>query len=147
MRRFSPIVLVIVMFGSAGIAAEEREFSLVSLGSSSSVSRPKEMLIRSEAELDSLLPLIPHLAIDGVDFSKEMLIAVFRGRCSSGGNRVYIESLSESGRRLIARTVYESPGRGCMTTKALTYPFALYRTERTELKVSFTVTRIRRDCE
>lgn len=147
MRKNLLIVPLAFFFVSALASAEARELVLVSSGSSSSVSRPKEMLIRSEAELGSLTALIPHLAIDGVDFSKDMLIAVFRGRCSSGGNRVYIEALSQDGRRLIARTIYESLGRGCITTKALTYPFALYRTERTELKVSFTVTRIRRDCE
>lgn len=89
-----------------------------------------EQFVRNRASLDS--------ALRKIDFSKQVIIAVFLGEKPSGGYGIAITKLVRHAKQLEVFIEEKLPGTDCFTTQALTYPFHVIVTEASVLKVVFT---------
>lgn len=88
----------------------------------------------------------PPPAPPSVDFDTRMILLAAAGRKSTGGHAVSIESARVIGDTLHVDVVERAPGRGCMTTQAITYPVAAATVERLDAEATFHVREETRDC-
>lgn len=104
-----------------------------------------EAVIRNERELRKLwiaihstpgreLPVAPR---PEVDFRTEMVIAIGMGRRSSGGYRISVTRVEDTGDKL--RVFYEthSPGPNCLVPQSMTSPVELIRLQRVDKRIVF----------
>ncbi len=88
--------------------------------------------------------------IPAVDFSEYELIATFMGPRPSGGFGVSVEKGVVKGQTAWFSVVHHKPGAGCMTTSAITHPYALMLVEKTTMstveEVQFVVRQTVHDC-
>ncbi len=100
---------------------------------------PTEVVIRSQAELDSLWLGQPGIMEPShpirVDFSRFILLYVTMGRCPSGGYDISLRGAHEWANEIVVDIVEETPGAGCLRTCAITYPTALALLPRTEKSI------------
>lgn len=89
-----------------------------------------EQFVRNRASLDS--------AVRKIDFTKQMIIAVFQGEKPSGGYSIAVAKLVRHAKQLEVFIEEKSPGADCFTTQALTYPYHIIVTEASAQKVVFT---------
>lgn len=87
------------------------------------------------AETLSDHPQMPE--VPGVDFSTEMVLAVYMGRKTSGGYSTTIERVVETDDKLEVFVKETRPGRGMMTTMALTNPYHAVKIQKSDKKVEF----------
>jgi hypothetical protein len=81
----------------------------------------------------------PDVAPPSVDFSTEIVAAVFLGTRSSGGYTVSVLSVEAEGEDgAVVNWEERAPGAGCIVTTALTQPFVLIAMKRVEGPVSFS---------
>jgi hypothetical protein len=66
-----------------------------------------------------------------------MVIAVFIGERPTGGYGIEIESIDAYADRITVNIVETEPGPDELTTQALTYPYHIVTTEKTEMEVRF----------
>lgn len=95
-------------------------------GAHSQITSSREVAVRSAAEWDVLWrahqPAGPHAAID---FSKEMIVAVFLGNRPTADYSVTIVSAVEEGSVLRVRYRETPPAPDAMTAQILTYPYQI----------------------
>lgn len=72
-----------------------------------------------------------------VNFDEEMLIAVFQGPKNTGGYSIAIKKVIETGLNIEVSVVITEPGRGCITTQALTSPYIIVKIRKTDKQVIF----------
>lgn len=70
-----------------------------------------------------------------VDFEKNEVLAVFDGTHPTGGYAVSITQIADGDVRTVAVT-HVAPGKGCMTSEALTMPYEIVTVPKTALKLS-----------
>jgi PrcB C-terminal len=58
----------------------------------------------------------------GVDFSKDMVIAVAAGQRPSGGHEIAVKQISQANGELTIEVLETRPGPGCIATTSLTQP-------------------------
>ncbi len=97
--------------------------------------------IKSADELDALWVMVYGTAgpeVPQIDFSREELLAVFDGTRPSGGYAVAVDSVvDEPGKRTVTIR-HTVPGEGCVTTQAITSPYALVRVAKAVVPLSRT---------
>lgn len=82
-----------------------------------------------------------------IDFAESAVLALFLGERTTGGYAVIVERVTRRGAILeVDVTVYE-PGRGCMTTQALTQPFQFVEVPAGATEARFNTRRIAEPCE
>ncbi|MEW6295926.1 MAG: DUF4382 domain-containing protein [Candidatus Diapherotrites archaeon] len=81
----------------------------------------------------------PAPELPSVDFSKEMVIAVFMGEQSTGGYSIEIDDLREQGNSIRVFVEESSPGPDEVVTLALTQPYHIVRTYLTDKNIEFVV--------
>ena len=82
-----------------------------------------------------------------VDFEKNVVLLVAMGEKTSGGHTIKITHLTEVNNNSIANVIATSPGKGCMTTESITYPFQIVQIEKTNKPIEFKVEKKVIDCE
>ncbi|MDD2563897.1 MAG: protease complex subunit PrcB family protein [Salinivirgaceae bacterium] len=112
-------------------------FELISKGSQSSVDRKSNRIIRTQQEFNEFKTKNPEIEFNVIDFSKDMIITVYKGRCSSGGHAISIESIEPLEHKIEINVILESPGNNCRVTMALTYPYAIYKVPTTDKEPLF----------
>ena len=143
MARGSRLLLssVITLWTVAALAAGA-PFSTIEQGSASGVTSPTTLVIRSEEEWQVLWAR--HAAVRAptpgppqIDFSREMVIAVFAGERTTGGFTVEVTAIDVSS-GAIRVTYHESdPPPDSFLTQALTQPYHLVTTPRVEGPITF----------
>lgn len=103
----------------------------VAQGPSSGVEEPKQVVVRSPAEWDSLWKSHagPQTA-PAVDFSTNMVAAVFLGTRPTGGHRVEIVGTRREKDLLIIEYIERAPGADAIVTQVLTSPFHIVKLPR-----------------
>lgn len=147
------VVLIVAAACTGGASAlEEREMTgddIVELarGNNSGVRAERMSVIR---DADALARVWSEAGERGdtptVDFEASMVVAVFMGERRTGGHRVRVESVRQSGEQLIVSVNMEAPGPNCMTTQALTQPYQIVRLPRLEGEVAFQIEQVEVDC-
>jgi len=76
-----------------------------------------------------------------VDFEKNIVLLVAMGEKTSGGHTIKITNATETSNNTIVNVLATSPGKGCMTTESITYPFQIVQIEKPKTHVDFKVTK------
>lgn len=107
---------------------------------------PLRMVIRSEDEWRQLAAkafavkpapnaAAPRDPAAGVNWAKEMVVAIFMGRKPTGGYAVAIQEVKEVDGKLTIRYLERAPGKGDITIQVLTAPYALVVVPKSTLPV------------
>ena len=116
--------LGIVMLGLAA----DLVVSPIARGPVSPVVEPRQAVARSPAEWEALWKAhATARPAPAVDFSSEMVAAVFLGARPSGGFGVEITGARLDGETLVIHYVEQRPGRRDVVTQMLTSPFHIVR--------------------
>jgi hypothetical protein len=102
--------------------------SLVSGTSAAGEASRKNFVVRDATGLAKLSELLYGSAsstMPAVDFTKHDVIAVFAGSEPSGGYAISISKIVDTADARVVYVTITSPGKGCMTTQALTSPYAV----------------------
>ncbi len=85
-------------------------------------------------------------SLPDINFSENIVLAVFQGERSSGGYSISVDTIieTESALEVFVREV--SPGQRCSVTMALTQPYTIIVVEQTDKDVQFTTEQEIREC-
>jgi hypothetical protein len=143
------ILCSLVCIAAAAFSQAEIKFTTLLVQSQSGHAQKKNYVIRSQAEWQKLWRQVQgeqflrnraglDSALRKIDFSKQMIIAVFQGEKPTGGYGIAVNKLVRNAKQLEVFIEEKSPGPDCFTTQALTYPYHIIVTEASALKVVFT---------
>lgn len=128
----------------AAAAAGDPGFVSLERGAYSGMTTAGQQVVREKAAYAALLERVsigraPDALPPAVDFSRDMVIAVFLGTRRTGGYGIEVVRVATEGAELVVRVRHSSPAPGAMLTQALTAPYHLVRTPRSDLPVRFVV--------
>jgi protease stability complex PrcB-like protein len=110
----------------------------VAQGANSGISEASEVVVRSRVEWDALWKAHAGLQpIPAVDFSQELIAAVFLGTRRSGGFGAEIVGTRLETAALVIEYRERMPAAGDIVTQALTSPFHIVRAPRFDGPVRF----------
>jgi hypothetical protein len=128
-RVFRAVVMswLIVLMGGAGMSAQSMAAPrTIEKGDQSNVDDAKQVLVRTEAEWTKLWTQHnPDRPRPSVDFSKEMVVAVFMGSRPTAGFSTTITSAIVANGALIVHYRDTMPGAGTVSAQVLTFPYHL----------------------
>lgn len=141
------LALCAAMTGASAAPAPSGTRTLAQ-GQYSKVEKPEKVVVRSQAELQKLWgKLKPGAgfsetgggppALPKVDWSKEMVLAVFLGARPSAGYKVEVRSVAEKSGSLVARVVETKPPKDAITASVLTQPFHVVAVKKSSLPVKW----------
>ena len=129
--------MVFVVFALA-LMQSVPEIATVAQGSRSAIEEPREALVRTAAEWRSLWKAHGSSeSAPAVDFSKEMVAAIFLGTRPTGGYRVEITAARREGQSLVVDYIERRPGADAIVSQALTSPFHIVRLRKHDGPVTF----------
>lgn len=128
--------------GAAAPADEKVTFSTVAKGFHSGILLPRRLVIRERGEWEKLWLehasiFIPPPPLPPVDFSREMVVALYSGEKPTGGFSVEIREVVRTEGNLVVRYVEQSPSPGAVRSSVLTQPFHIIRLDRAPGSVDF----------
>jgi hypothetical protein len=104
----------------------------------SGVDRLEQVVVRSAAEWQSLWQRhAPGRPAPTVDFTRNMVLAVFLGSRPSGGYQVEITGVRSDGKGLVVEWTERRPGPGQMAAQVLTSPSHIVTVPRQDGEVRF----------
>lgn len=113
-------------------SASEVTFQTVSKGSRSGVRDPRQVVLRSQAEWIALWA--QHVSADvnpvpppTIDFTKDLVVAVFLGEKPTGGYDVAISRAQRGDDAVVIYYRERTPAPGALVTQSLTHPFHIVR--------------------
>ena len=113
-------------------------FVTVASGGSSAIADAHQAVVRADTEWQALWKRHgAREAAPAIDFSREMIAAVFLGTRPTGGYRVEITALRREADVLVIDILERRPPPGALVTQALTAPFHIVRLPRHEGPVRF----------
>jgi protease stability complex PrcB-like protein len=72
-----------------------------------------------------------------IDFENKMILLVTMGEKTSGGYTIKIDSIKEDEKTLVVTILETSPGKGCMNTSVMTYPYQIIELKKSKKEVVF----------
>lgn len=148
MRGIFSALAIMVAAAGAGHAAKSASTAALPLrpvaqGAHSSINERRQRVVRTAAEWNKLWAEHSALSSDktppAVDFSKEMVLAVFLGTRTSGGYSVKITDARVVGRKLVVSAQETAPGPGRIRSHVITTPFAMAAVKVSKLPVEWKV--------
>jgi hypothetical protein len=104
----------------------------------SAIDSPRQTVVKTAAEFEALWRAhSPGRPVPAVDFSKNMVVAVFLGSRPSSGYEVQITNVSRDGDALLVTWTERRPGRDQMAAQVMTAPAHLVVVPRFEGAVRF----------
>lgn len=85
--------------------------------------------------------------IPEIDFEKNEVYLVAMGEQNSGGYSIKVESVKETKKEVVINIVSIKPGKECMTTSVMTYPYQLFLIPKPNKSVRFNWVDRVIDCE
>ena len=147
------LILSVFLFscsGSNGVMSKV-EFEVLVNSFYSSVTEKKEIIATDRDEYIKIMNIayeyldrVPE--IQEVDFNRYIVIAVFMGAKTSGGYSITVDKIIEKSDKITVYINEISPGKNCITTDAITYPFELIKIPKTDKKIIFKTRGITKDC-
>jgi hypothetical protein len=136
------VVVGLITIAMAAKKTEFLEFVTISKGYHSGIITPQNLIIKDNLTWKKIWNIhskirLPQPGLPDVDFAKEMVIAIFKGECPTGGYTTEIDSVEKVGDRIIVHIAETKPDPDNIVTQALTQPYHIIRTERTILIVEF----------
>jgi len=107
-------------------------------GDQTFIEEPRQAVARSDAEWRALWQRhAPDRDRPAVDFSQEMVVALFMGTRNTGGYSIQVVSAGEEGGAFVVRYRERSPGRDSITAQVITMPYQIVAVPRSDLVVGF----------
>lgn len=127
------------------VVQEELGFTTISVGTHSGYLSQANLVIQdSQAWVDlwnqHMLFMVESMPVPEVDFSTNMVVAVFMGEVNTGGYALHIYEVVETGSTVIVKMERTEPGPKCIVPQVLTQPYHMVQIARTEKSVTFDVT-------
>ncbi len=82
-----------------------------------------------------------------IDFEKNVILLVALGQKTSGGHTIKVNSVVETKDNTVVNILETSPGKDCMTTEAITYPYQIVQIEKPNKNVQFSAIEKVIDCD
>ncbi len=122
--RLRAFVFSWLMLLAVGMSAQGSAPRTIEKGDQSSIEDAKQVLVRSDAELRELWRQhAPDRAVPAVDFSREMVVAVFMGSRPNAGFSTAIVSATAANGALVVRYSETKPAPGAVAAQILTFPY------------------------
>ncbi len=120
----------------------EQSFETISKDHYSGHDERKEYIIKDNSAWSSLWEVVhstrsPKPKIPEIDFSKEMIVAVFQGMQATGGHAIKIEKITEKVNSIEIFIEETVPAPESFVTDALTNPYHIIKTKRVDKEVFF----------
>jgi hypothetical protein len=117
-------------------------FDTLERGAYSGVGVARTEVVRERAAYAALLEQVsmgrsPEAAPPAVDFAKEMVLGVFMGMRRTGGYRTEILAVEELASEVVVRYREWSPPEGAILTQAISTPYHIVKTRRSDKPVRF----------
>lgn len=117
-------------------------FENISKESYSGHNERKNYVIKEVSEWKNLWGMVhigttPKPVLPDINFDNEMIIAVFQGMHSTGGYSIEITQIIEKDKSLEIFIKETSPAPGSVTTQAVTQPYHIVKTKRTDKEIIF----------
>jgi hypothetical protein len=111
-------------------------------GTYSGVTERSQRVVRTQAEWDKLWAQVhanevPPPAAPKIDWSREMVLAVFMGERSTGGYRIAFRGLKVGEKEIVAEVEETAPPPDAIAIQSLTQPYHLVVVKRSDLPVRF----------
>lgn len=112
-------------------------FTTVARGSDSQIMEPREVVIRTMGEWQTLWKEHSAQRLPAVDFSRSTLVGVFLGTRTTAGYAVDVVSVRSQGNTTVVEYREQRPPAGALLAQVLTAPFHLVSVPRTDAKIEF----------
>lgn len=125
-----------------GVQAKNIEFTVLKEGTNSGHKTAGSKIIHNTEEL-SLAWTILHgnymenPPIPKIDFNSNQLILILMGEKTSGGYSIGVENIIEINAESIITIGEKKPGKTCMTTSVMTYPYQLIIIPKTNKQIVY----------
>jgi protease stability complex PrcB-like protein len=144
MRSVASLVLLLASCAACGAAVGETvPFSTLGKGINSGIREPAQVVVRSQSEWVALWGR--HLRTrtappppPAVDFTTEMVVALFLGERSTGGYEIEVTQVERTDPGLAVRFRVKKPDPGAMPMQVLTQPFHLIKLPRVDESLTFS---------
>lgn len=127
-------ILVATAVAQFGYGLQGVNYRTFDSGVISRITTPRQQVINNEAELQSYWLQHTGSALSaprGIEWGKELLLAIHVGSRPSSGYQVYVESISRpTPNDLVVRYVESQPPKGMLNAAMMTSPWVLVRVER-----------------
>ncbi|MDZ7839118.1 MAG: protease complex subunit PrcB family protein [Actinomycetota bacterium] len=132
-------ILILALLSGCGVesAEEEIDFETLARGYNSSAEDKDYYVVADQQTFGQISEKIDQQQIDNVDFGREMVIAVFQGRQSTGGYEIEVEKVVRTAENLKVYINETVPDPSDMVTQALTCPYHLIKLPKVDLQVEF----------
>ena len=163
MKLLSTILPLILFFACKTTETTSKDLSIeekpqqeiiieLASGTNSGFEKAISKVITSQAELtetwgEAYKNLMPSPKPPKIDFEEYQVVLVAMGMKNSGGYSIKIASVNNSKGNYMINVTETSPGKNCMTTEALTFPFQLIQVKKPTGKTIFNVTEKVIDCK
>ena len=138
------IVALAVMFAQSpaerkmrvdAMILEAPQTRTIEKGDQSNVDEARQVLVRTESEWTRLWQQHnPDRPRPAVDFSKEMVVAVFMGSRPNAGFSIAITSAMAANGALVVRYTETAPAAGAVSAQILTFPYHIAAITRADVK-------------
>src|ERR1035437_9446803 len=105
-RKCKFAVLLLGLFMTCNLLAQKIDFKVLKVGQHCNHTIAENYIVRSKSELLEFNIEQP----DSIDFEKNLLIAVYRGGCPSGGYSIGIHEILKNKEGFIVYVVFSDPG-------------------------------------
>lgn len=127
------------------VVQEELGFTTISVGSRSGHTSQANYVVQdSQAWVDlwnqHMLFMVEPMPLPEVDFSENMIVAVFMGEVSTGGYALRIYDIVETESSVVVKMERTEPGPTCIVPQVLTQPYHIVQIAKTDKPVTFHVT-------
>jgi hypothetical protein len=135
-----------VVFLNGGYASENQEvnFEIIDSGYISGYCEEAYFVVRTESEWEMIwerhtILQEPPPSCPNVDFSKNVVICAFMGRCPTAGYSIYIEKIWTDEEQVHVEIFKRSPSGDLVVAEVITSPFVIASLEKIDLQFVFHV--------
>ena len=149
----SVVLAILLSLQTLGVTGIRRRlnFQTLAFGFYSSHVEPGYYVVNTQKEWEHVWMKHTHTAAQSnppqVDFSKYTVIAVFMGQYSTGGCKIRVREIIDTGLSVIVRVERTHPGKGCIVIEALTQPYHIVMVEKISKPVIFSTYVIVNECK
>jgi hypothetical protein len=132
------IPLALLLFAASIVSGQQPAFRTIDKGTQSNVDSARQAVAKTAADFATLWKTHNYdKAVPAVDFSREIVVAVFMGSRPTGGFSVEITSVTESGGDVVVGYRERAPAADVVTAQVLTSPFHIVAIPKTEGRITF----------
>lgn len=118
------------------------KFTTIERGYHSGYTEEERLIVRTERTWKKVWNIhtrgrIPKPLLPEINFKKEMVIAVFRGKRQTSGYGVEITGIEKEGSEIVVTIRETSPQPGDIVTPVLTQPYHIVKTKRSIRSIQF----------